>query len=80
MPQPINNQGKTDKSNTVYQQAIAPYASGGGASQIIPTGQVYTVANSVPDRSYDAATVAIAELAQVVAALIADLKTSKIIN
>lgn len=35
----------------------------------------YTVTNSVPDRSYDASTVAVAELAQVVAALIADLQT-----
>jgi hypothetical protein len=36
---------------------------------------VYVVANSVPDRAFDAATVTTAELAQVVAAVIADLKT-----
>jgi hypothetical protein len=61
-------------------QRIAPYASGSGSSLVKATGQVYTVANSVPDRSYDASTVLIAELAQVVAALIADLKTAGLIN
>lgn len=76
----INNQGKPDKNQTVYKQAIAPYASGAGNAGIRPQNQVYTVANSVPDRSYDAATAVVAELNQVVAALIADLQAAGIIK
>lgn len=39
----------------------------------------YTVSNAAPDRSYDAATVAVAELANVVGTLIADLRAAGIV-
>lgn len=46
---------------------------------VAPTG-TYTPTNVTPDRSFDADTVLIAELADVVGTLIADLKVQKIIG
>lgn len=42
--------------------------------------QTYTVTGGVPDRAYNAGTAVIAELNQVVAALILDLQAQGIIN
>lgn len=46
----------------------------------ISSGQTYTVANATPSRTFDASTVNIAQLANVVAAMVADLQTVKIFN
>lgn len=80
MAQPINNQGKNQDSKTVYQQAIAPYASGGSQALVSRVNQTYTPTNDATDRAFDATTATAGELANVLATLIRDLAASGIIR
>jgi hypothetical protein len=47
------------------------------ATQVAGNGETYTITNDSTDRVYDANTVVVAELADVVATLIRDLAVSK---
>lgn len=47
---------------------------------VVPQAQAYTPTNVTPDRSYDSDTVAVAELADVVGTLIADLQAAGLIG
>lgn len=71
---------KNEEKNDRYVPYVSASGGGGGYTGVVPVNQTYVVANSVPDRSFDAATVLTPELAQVVAALIADLQAAKLIK
>lgn len=59
---------------------IEPYSSGGGGNFIIPTSFSYTVSGFTPTRTLNAGTATLADVANTLATLINDLKTSKIIQ
>lgn len=78
----INNKGKPDNGKTVYQQAIAPYASGGLNSGITAQNVTYTTVGVVTDRALSdpAAPITVQELGHILGTLIQDLKASGIIK
>lgn len=73
MAQPINNQGKSNDGKTIYSQAIAPYSGGGSNNSIRPQNVTYAPTNDLIDRAFDADTVTVGDLADVLATLIRDL-------
>jgi len=67
-------------TGTDATRAITPDALEGSNYNIITSSPVYTPTNVVTDRSYDADTVLVAELADVVGTLIADLQTKNVLG
>jgi hypothetical protein len=61
-----------------YVQRAGPLLQGGGVA--FPAGSAYTASNGTTDRTFDANSTSIDELADVIATLIADLKAAGVLT
>mgnify|MGYP001580758802 CR=1 FL=1 len=70
-----NNNSKREPTRVI------PSAGGGGlVNQVVRVDQTYTVTNAEVDRDFDADTVTLTDVSNVLGTLIADLKASGIIK
>lgn len=71
---------KGEKQNDRFVPYVSASGGGGGFTGVVPVNQTYILANDETDRSFDADTATLTDVSNVLATLIRDLQTSKIIK
>lgn len=70
------------KKSKDQNDRYVPYVTGGGggSTAILPSSAVYTVVNDEVDRAFDADTITLTDVSNVLATLIRDLQSTGIIK